>query len=113
MKRFLIITYVSIFLIQLNINPSSNCYAAEGYKSTGSYQGAQGYNGNAGYQSSGGYQSSSANKNSNSQNQNEDDDASDDGQLTPQEQNQIMQNAQKWFDNNPDQAKMLMENLIK
>lgn len=114
MKRFLIIACVSTVLIQLNISSSSNCYGAEGYKSTGSYKGAEGYNGAGVTQSSSGSQNSPAaqntknsqnNNNNNSDNQQNADDSGD--QFTPKEREQIMQNAQKWFNENPEQAKIL------
>lgn len=106
MKRFLIIACISTILIQLNISSSSNCYGAEGYKSTGSYKGAEGYNGAGVTQSSGKSQNSPAAQNTNTS-QNSDEETPDDGQLTPEEREQIMQNAQKWFNENPEQAKIL------
>lgn len=112
MKRFLIIACVSTVLIQLNISSSSNCYGAEGYKSTGSYKGAEGYNGAGTTKSSGesspakqNTKNSQNNNNNNSDNQQNADDSGD--QFTPKEREQIMKNAQKWFDENPEQAKIL------
>lgn len=108
MKRFFTTVCILTIIIPLKINFGLACQAAEGYKSTGSYKGAEGYNGAGVTQSSGGSQNSPATQNSNnSGNANSSDETSDDGQLTPQEQNQIMQNAQKWFNENPEQAKIL------
>lgn len=111
MKRFLIIACISTILSQLNTYKSSCCFAAEGYKSTEGYKGAEGYNGAGVVKSADTNQKNENNEklkdqqsNQNSGNQQN---ASDNGEFTQQEREQIMQNAQKWFDNNPEQAKIL------
>lgn len=112
MRRFLTtVCILSITFISLKMNSGSVCYGAEGYKSTGSYKGAEGYNGAGAAKSTNSNQNNENSQNSqNSQNNNDSDNqqnASDNGEFTPQEREQIMQNAQKWFNENPEQAKIL------
>lgn len=87
MKRFLItICALSVALISLMINSNSACYAAEGY------------NGNAGYKSSALDQSA---------NQEDNKDENNNAESEALDNAEIIKNAQKWLDNNPEQAKQL------